>query len=87
MPTKPSADAATTLQAVRNHLPVDAQVPAGLGTATGTTLRSPPSGCPGVFGPVPQPVSMDGRILPVAFPDVNRFMPMKRLSFIRSDPS
>src|SRR5690606_18067339 len=47
-------------QASRNHLPVDAQVPAGLGTATGTTLRSSPSGCPGVFGPVPQPVSMDG---------------------------
>src|SRR3546814_12478322 len=43
----------------RNHLPVDAQVPAGLGTAKEQTARFAPSGCPGVFGPVPQPVSME----------------------------
>src|SRR3546814_3410333 len=42
----------------RNHLPVDAQVPEGLGTAKDQTTRFAPSGCPGVFGPVPQPVSM-----------------------------
>src|SRR5690606_19710724 len=64
--------------APHNHLPVDAQVPAGLGTATEPTLRSPPSGCPGFFGPVPQPVSMDARRLPASRPLVNRFMPMKR---------
>src|SRR5690606_24621147 len=40
----------------RNHLPVDTQVPAGLGTAKEQTARFAPSGCPGVFGPVPQPV-------------------------------
>src|SRR3546814_20724684 len=43
----------------RNHLPVDAQVPAGLGTAQEQTARFAPSGCPGVFGPVPPPASLE----------------------------
>src|SRR5690606_2757768 len=38
----------------------------------------PPSGCPGVVGPVPQPVSMDARSLPRAASIVNRFIRMKR---------
>ena len=49
---------------LRNHLPVDAQVPAGIGTATeADRCGLPPSGCPGFLGPVPQPVWMDVRSL------------------------
>lgn len=70
----------TAGEAIRNHLPVDAQVPAGLGTAMGRAFRKTctPSSCPGVFGPVPQPVSMDGQRLPAEFRLVNRFIGMKR---------
>lgn len=68
--------------AVRNHLHGGRRVPAGVGTFTAAgAKRLLPSGCPGVFGPVPQPVLMDGRSLPGLFPIVNRFMRMKRLNF------
>ncbi len=43
-------------------------------------LGSSPSGCPGFFGPVPQPVSMDGRSLSIHSPLVNLFMRIKRYS-------
>src|SRR5690606_7419667 len=59
VPAAPARCASAAEGATRNHLPVDAQVPAGLGTATGTAAGRVPSGCPGVSGPVPQPVSMD----------------------------
>ena len=45
------------------------QVPAGLGTFE-AAFAAP--GCPGVFGPVPQPVSMDGPQMPAAGDAVNR---------------
>jgi hypothetical protein len=65
-----------------NHLPVDAQVPAGFGTAMERTcMQAAPSSCPGVFGPVPQPVSMDGHSLPVVPGHVNRFIRIKRLIY------
>jgi len=70
-------------EAVRNHLPVDAQVPAGLGTVMGVPDQTYliwriPSSCPGVFGPVPQPVSMDGARLAADLRIVNLFMQMER---------
>ena len=42
----------------RNHLPVDLRSPQDLAPLKRLSLAS---GCPGVFGPVPQPVSMDVR--------------------------
>ena len=42
-------------------------------------------GCPGVYGPVPQPVSMDGRRLPAASRSVNRFIRMKRWIIVERD--
>lgn len=60
----------------RNHLPADAQVPAGFGTSP-TRLRAP-SGCPGIKGPVPPPVLMDGASVGIAEALVNRFIRMKR---------
>jgi hypothetical protein len=47
-------------------------------------LCAHPFGCPGVFGPVPQPVSMDGRSLPAASFNVNLFIRMKRC--LMADP-
>lgn len=46
----------------------------------------PPSGCPGVFGPVPQPVLMDGRSLPEVLRHVNRFMRIKRYVLLNPVP-
>jgi hypothetical protein len=68
------------------HLPVDRQVPAGFGTAKEPAqarlrMLRIPSGCPGVVGPVPRPVSMDGAILPRLSTIVNRFIRMKRWSW------
>jgi len=40
-----------------NHLPVDLRSPQDLAPWERLSLAP---GCPGVFGPVPQPVSMDG---------------------------
>ena len=65
--------------AVRNHLHGGRRVPAGVGTFTAAgAKRLLPSGCPGVFGPVPQPVLMDDRRLPEVLGHVNLFMRMKR---------
>jgi len=61
---------------LRNHLPADAQVPAGFGTSP-TCLRTP-SGCPGIKGPVPPPVSMDARSVGIPMRYVNRSIRMKR---------
>lgn len=54
------------------------QVPAGLGTFLHGTRCAPQSGCPGIKGPVPPPVSMDAGILPGTNPHVNPFMPIER---------
>jgi len=43
-----------------NHLPVDLRSPQDLAPLEQLSLAP---GCPGVFGPVPQPVSMDDSAL------------------------
>ena len=71
-------------QADRNHLPVDAQVPAGFGTATEHACkRCAPSGCPGFIGPVPQPVSMDGAQLASGFPGMSIALSDEAIYFLR----
>lgn len=64
--------------ATRNHLHGGHRVPAGVGTLWKPRVGDASSGCPGVFGPVPQPVLMDSRRLPEVFSHVNLFMRMKR---------
>src|SRR5690606_29580125 len=64
-------------EAIRNHLPVDAQVPAGLGTATAGAW-APAIRLPRLLRACPS-AGLDGaRRLPAVFPPVNLFIPMKR---------
>ena len=61
---------------LRNHLPADAQVPAGFGTSP--ARQCAPSGCPGIKGPVPPPVSMDAGSLGMPRGYVNLFIRIER---------